>query len=95
MAEEPLFDDPTELVDDLLNEGVDDVMDDDVMATGQTSDEAFEDSDEPDNSKKLAFNVYDAMMLVSLILITLAVFFVVMEGREFGNFPFEKTRIDR
>ena len=82
MTEEPLFDDPAELVDDLLEEGGDE-----DLATGQTSEE-FDDSpiaDESDTSeeskkKKLGFNVYDAMMLVSLILITLSIVLVIIEG---------------
>ena len=93
MTEEPIFDDPGELVDDLLEGG-----EGDDIATGQTSEE-FDDSpiadesDAPDKSKKLGFNVYDAMLLVSLLLITVAVVLVVIEGQKFGNFPFEKTRI--
>ena len=51
-----------------------------------TSEETFV---EQDNSRKLGFNLFDAMLGISVIFVVLAILVLVMELREFGNFPFQ------
>lgn len=61
-----------------------DVMEPESDEIGQTSEEASESGED----KKREFSVYDAMLLVSLICVSLATLLLVLELRRFGNFPF-------
>lgn len=72
---DPILDD-AELENDLMEPESDSI--------GQTSEETSEDGED----KKREFSVYDAMLLVSLICVTLATLLLVFELRRFGNFPF-------
>lgn len=44
--------------------------------------------DSKDEKKKQAFNVWDAMLLISLVCVVVACLFLVFELRSFSNFPF-------
>ena len=65
--------------DDLIVPESDDV--------GMTSDESPVDSSDSDEKKKPAFTVFDAMLLISLVCITLATLMLVFEINKFGPFP--------
>jgi hypothetical protein len=57
---------------------------------GMTSDEASDDTDSADEAAKkdkFTLNLYDAMLMISLVCITLATLFLVFELRTFGDFP--------
>ncbi len=60
-------------------------MPDDSEAIGQTSDEL----DQPTTkSKLLDMNVFEVMLLISLICVSLATILLAFELRAFGDFPF-------
>ena len=42
-----------------------------------------------ENSKKLSFNLFDAMLGLSVVFVALAILLLVFELRDFGNFPFQ------
>ena len=81
--------------DELENEGLEPESDE----LGMTSDESptdeaegagagAESADQSEQESKFKFSVFDAMLLVSLICITLATILLVFELRTFGDFPF-------
>lgn len=72
---DPILDD-AELENDLMEPESDSI--------GQTSEESSENGEDT----KRQFSVYDAMLLVSLICVSLATLLLVLELRRFGNFPF-------
>lgn len=49
-----------------------------------TSDEHFSEADD----KSISFSIFDAMLGISLICVALAIILLVIQLREFGNFPF-------
>lgn len=71
-----------------------DVMEPESDSVGQTSEEA---SESGEDKKKREFSVYDAMLLVSLICVTLATLLLVIELGSFGNvlfgFPWRTTEV--
>ncbi|MFK7767675.1 MAG: hypothetical protein AB8B55_10680 [Mariniblastus sp.] len=56
-------------------------------AVGLTSDELNESNEK--KSLLESFTVFDAMLLMALLFVTLATLFLFFELRTFGNFPFE------
>ena len=65
---------------------------DDIQDVGQTSHESGRDgaSKDDDVAKKpwwKKFNVYEAMLLVSLLCIVAAIFLIFFELNKFGKFP--------
>jgi hypothetical protein len=60
-------------------------LSDDVEATGQTSDEADKQSSK--TSKLLDMNVFEVMLLISLVCVSLATILMLLELRTFGDFP--------
>jgi len=60
-------------------------LSEDVEATGQTSDEAETQSRK--TSKLLDMNVFEVMLLISLVCVSLATILMLLELRTFGDFP--------
>jgi len=76
--------DADELLDDAAEEVADEI--------GMTSEEAAADdvaAVETPKKRKAKFSVFDAMLLLSLVFISLATLFMFWELRDFGDFPSE------
>ena len=58
---------------------------DNLDAVGQTSAESSEESTQETKSLLASFNIYNGMMLVSMICITLAIVLMFVELNQFGN----------
>ena len=89
--DDSLFDQSDESQSLFADESVEELAGDDEV--GMTSEEApadeLDESTDADAAKKkgLSLNLYDAMLLISLVCITLATLFLVFELRTFGDFP--------
>ena len=80
---------------DELQDDLQDVVDDDLDQLGQTSEEVHETTEAEPTRKRRSrgqkavrgFTVFDAMLLMSLVCITLAAFLMFYELTTFGQFP--------
>lgn len=80
---------------DELQDDLQDIVDDDLDQLGETSEEVYESTEAEPPSKRRSrgqtavrsFTVFDAMLLMSLVCITLAAFLMFYELTTFGKFP--------
>jgi uncharacterized integral membrane protein len=63
-------------------------LNDDPSQVGQTSADVEESLEHLAKKKSKAFNVWNAMLLVSMVCIIAACLLLVFELRNFSNFPF-------
>ena len=99
-SDDSLFDDDSvapesdfseDFTDESMSDAAMDSMDDSTSDVGKTTaDEPVGSAEISDDEKKgilASFNIFDAMLLLSLIFVSLATLFLFLELNTFGDFP--------